>query len=618
MINFLLNWMRLSWLLFASIPIAFSQVPVHSNLVAKEVITINPDFSYHRVIEKRLRVFSQKGLDHAASVIFYDKLNEIQEFELEMTDALTGKSIKKAKLKDMGDAALTSFSTFFDDNRYKFLELSSATFPVDVDIRIHTLSKSNFFLPTWIPVPNYNQKVEKTFFEVRFPDSLGVNHKQVNLPMEGPMVVHQEGLKSLQWTLADLPVQAPDFEDEKDFKVILSPVRFALESYQGQMSDWAGLARWQSELNKGRDELPEEFKTKLRDMVSEATTDFEKIQILYHYLQKNFRYVSIQLGIGGWQTMKAEDVLKYSYGDCKGLTNLMKAMLEAVGIESQYTLVFAGVDAKDIQVDFPSNQFNHVILRVPTQTSPIWLECTSNALPAGFLGDFTKDRHVLVTTEEGGFLTKTPSYTTPEWNKITTRSTMEIDAIGDAKVASTISHSGNFAEGLLYLKNLKDEREQKEYFSTSFSVSGLVINQLKLDVSPMDSLLTAEATLDGYLQRFVQQTSKRFIIKSLMGKITPSKLDHQMLIQEDEVDIKLPGNLLSDGPLPQVQLDEEHLKGSLTVTLEGDRLLLKRALQIKIPSDWSKTQKIEFVKKVNSAFDRSIFLSKPSTTASSN
>ena len=471
-----------------------------------------------------------------------------------MNNVLSGKSLKKAKLKDMGDAALFSSSSFFDDNRYKYIELTAANFPVDVTVRILTFSKSNFFLPTWIPIPNYNQKVEKSVFQIRYPKDMEVRYKEINLPGE-PLVVYQEGLKILELTLEDLPVQA---------------------------------------------------------------SDNEKIEILYQYLQKNFRYVSIQLGIGGWQTMKAEDVLKYSYGDCEGLTNLMRSMLEVVGISSYYTLVNAGADAKDIEVDFPSNQFNHVILYVPIERDPIWLECTSNALPAGFLGDFTKARHVLVTTPEGGFLTKTPSYSSEDWNKITTKSRMKIDSRGDAKVESQITQPGNFAESLLNVKNLSDEREQKEFFSTGFSVSGLIISQLKMDVNPKDSLLTASVSLEGFLQRYVQQTSKRFILKSFMGKISPSKLDHNYLYQQDELVIQLPEALWADGPLPKVDLEEEHLKGSLSATLEGDRLFLTRELEIHIPNDWSQTQKTEFVRKINAAFDRSIFLSKPSPAVSSN
>jgi hypothetical protein len=605
------------WYSLGSIFIPAAEPAVYSNLVVNETLTIHSDFSYHRVIEKKLRLHSKDGLKHATTAIFYDKIIEIEEFELEMTDAITGKSLKKAKLKDMGDAALNSSSSFFDDNRYKFLELNATNFPVDVTVRIHTFSKSNFFLPTWVPVPNYHQKVEKTVFQVRYPKELGVKYKGINLPNE-PILSQQEGLEIMEWKLENLPVQTPDLEEEKDYKLILAPLKFALERYRGEMNDWEGLAKWQYQLNKGRDELPEAFQTKLKEMVIGTTDDYQKIKILYEYLQKNFRYVSIQLGIGGWQTMKATDVLTHSYGDCKGLTNLMKAMLQAVGIPSHYTLVYAGVEAKDIQVDFPSNQFNHVILYVPTGKSPIWLECTSNSLPAGFLGDFTKNRHVLVTMPEGGFLTKTPTYSSGEWNTITTKTTAALDKNGDAKIGSQITETGNFAETLLLLKDQKDEREQKEFLSNSFSVPGLIINELTLDVNDQDSILLAAVSLDGYVQRFVQQTSKRIIIKPFMGKITLSTLANQYLHQLDEVAITLPEALSAEGTLPKVEIDEENLKGSFTAELEGDRLYLKRELFLTIPKEWTKTQKTEFLKKVNGSFDKSIFLSKTAPSIISN
>ena len=96
-------------------------------------------------------------------------------------------------------------------------------------------------------------------------------------------------------------------------------------------------------LYEGRDILTPEVKSEIRALTANATSDTEKVHIVYDYLQKNTRYVSVQLGIGGWQPFDAEYVYENKYGDCKALTWFMKSMLETIGIKSYPALVSAGV-----------------------------------------------------------------------------------------------------------------------------------------------------------------------------------------------------------------------------------------------------------------------------------
>ena len=74
------------------------------------------------------------------------------------------------------------------------------------------------------------------------------------------------------------------------------------------MTSWENFGSFISDLNKGRDELPVEMKQTVANLIKGIDTKEEKVAILYQYLQKNTRYVSVQLGIGGWQTFDAKYV----------------------------------------------------------------------------------------------------------------------------------------------------------------------------------------------------------------------------------------------------------------------------------------------------------------------
>ena len=83
-------------------------------------------------------------------------------------------------------------------------------------------------------------------------------------------------------------------------------------------------------------------------------------------MQREIRYVGIEVGIGGLQPIRRPMSFKYRYGDCKDKATLLISMLNAVGVRATWVLV----DTHRGFVDpaLPSRDGNHMIaaIEIPT------------------------------------------------------------------------------------------------------------------------------------------------------------------------------------------------------------------------------------------------------------
>ncbi len=186
---------------------------------------------------------------------------------------------------------------------------------------------------------------------------------------------------------------------------------FNLEGVDGSAKNWKEYGKWFSEnILLGTTNLSDEAKTKIKALVGSETDPIKKAKIVYKFVQEKSRYVSVQVGIGGFKPMLANDVDRLGYGDCKALSNYTRALLEVVGVPSYYTELYGDQDVKNIEADFFSIQGNHVILCVPNSSESIFLECTSQDDPFGFQANFTDDRDVVVMKPDGGEIVHTKKY----------------------------------------------------------------------------------------------------------------------------------------------------------------------------------------------------------------
>ena len=422
-------------------------------------ITAIDRFTY--TVHKVETILSEKGKDELDFVQYTNKYISLENAEIKVFD-VWGKQVTKFSKKDMTTVA--NGEGLIEDGYVTYLRIPAPAYPITVEYNYQLKFKGTVNYPSF-NIMSSGEAVVKSTFTARVLKELDLRYKEKNVQLK-PDITEDTKYKQYQWNVTDMkPLEYEEGTAKYESRypsIQLAPNRFSYYNNEGDLTSWKKFGAWIGNLYNGLDELPQERKDFFMNMVKGASTDEDKARIIYEYLQKNFRYVSIQLGIGGLKPFSADFTDKKKYGDCKGLSNYMKAALKAVGIKSCLAIINAEYNSEPVDPDFPENGFNHVILCIPQGKDSIWLECTSNKTDFGYLGSFTENRNALLITNDGGVLVPTPVSQAKE-NLLTANTLAEISADGSGTSVTTFTTSGAYKMDLE--TNLIDEKkdDQKEF-----------------------------------------------------------------------------------------------------------------------------------------------------------
>lgn len=423
-----------------------------------EVKAINKaTYKVHRVVT----VFDEKGRDELLFRSYTDQFSSLESFAIQIFDS-RGASIKKYKRSDL--AVQIAGEGLVPDGKVYYLDIPVQTYPVTISIDYEERSNGLLNYQDYLlQIPE--QSVENSLFTAIVPVELDLRFKGKNTNLT-PQLGNDGKVKTYTWSVKSLPA----LEEEEGAvavrsrypRILLSPNKFELDGYPGDMTSWNSFGKWIISLMKNTSNLTEERKQFFRNLVKDAPDDHEKAKIIYSYLQANCRYVSIQLGIGGYKPFEADFVDKKKYGDCKALSNYTHACLSAVGIKSHYALINAKYNEEPVDPNFPDNGFNHIILCIPFQKDTAWLECTSNTTEFGVLGNFTENRNALLITDDGGTLVATPRSKASD-NVFTSNTTINLAADGSGLLNIAVHGTGEFKQEMIYYIANQKKDDQKNY-----------------------------------------------------------------------------------------------------------------------------------------------------------
>ena len=567
-----------------------------------------------------ITILNENGDEHASLEVYYDKLTSINYISGTLYNA-AGVQIKKIKTKDLNDYSAVSDNSLAEDGRVKTFDFNYKVYPYTVEYEIEVLKNNSFMFPGWIPQEGESLSVEQSDYTVVFPEGYQLRYKSLNFSGE-PKKSLDKGKQNLSWTVSNLPAIKLPFAiaswADLATVVYIAPNNFEIGGYKGNMESWKSYGDFLNQLNKDKDVLPANIATEVKNLTAGVSDEKERIKILYNYLQKNTRYISVQLGIGGWQPFDASYVAKNGYGDCKALTNYMHSLLKAANIPSYYTVIYAGSSgyAKNrFMQDLPSSQFNHVVLLVPTGKDSMWLECTSQQAPAGYMGEFTGNRKAVSITEAGGVVVSTPSYGVNE-NQQLRIITAKLTEEGTLQMKVDTRYECFQQESLSYLINALSEKKVKEYLEKNLSLSTYDINKFSYKETKSE-LPFIEENLDITVPNFATITGKRiFITPNILNRsstqITSDTLRKSDFVfdfpyrDKDEISIELPEGYQIESKPKDRKLETPFGKYILTTKLEGNKIIYSRLMEQFSGRFAPKMQKeiVEFFKEVYSA-DRS-------------
>lgn len=414
-------------------------------------------------------VMNEQALRSLDFSVFYDKLNKIKSLELKVYDG-KGVLVKTFKQKDFKDTSIADGFSIFTDDRKKTLNLDYYNYPFFTKFDYETEQKNTVSIPSFNPIKGSAEQVLNATYTLIFPQDYTITKWEQSLT--NFEIVAESNPGKIVYKAQNLV--APEYEELNiHYSNLIPSVRFAnntlaLDGVRGVVNSWDDFGVWyHKSFLEYLDELPKETVSKMKSLTQNAKTNIEKAKIIFDYVQNNTRYISVQVGVGGWQPFPAKEVDKLGYGDCKALTNYTKALLNCVGVEAYYTVIYASNSITDIDENIISLQGNHVILTLPTKEGMIFLESTSQKIPFGYLGTSTDNRQALMIRPDGAEFVKTHSNKELE-NNLTATFKVDLSNLNRTQTKVTFNNRGSFYNAIFGI-NPENQLEVERYLKNVFS-----------------------------------------------------------------------------------------------------------------------------------------------------
>jgi hypothetical protein len=384
---------------------------------------------------------------------------------------------------------------------------------------------------------------------------------------------------------------------------------------------WKSVGQWYTPLFRDRVAASPDITARTEQLIAGKTDFYDKVEALGKFVQKDIRYVAIEIGIGGYQPHAAADVFRNRYGDCKDKSALLTSMLSVAGIHATALIVDTergvvnpaapstvgnhAVTAIEIPAGYTSDRL-HSVVTSATGRRYLIFDPTWEKIPFGQLEHELQGGYGILMEGNESQLIQLPIMD-PQLNTIRRTAVFQLQPDGSLKGSVTEKRFGDVAERRRDLFTSGDARQQREMIDgqlkldlASFSATDVKIENI--DALNLDLTLSYALTADGY----AQATGPLLMVRPrVLGRFNiatnrePRRVPidlTQTMQAVDDYSIELPAGYTVDELPSPIKLDLGFASYQSSSAMEGNILHYNRTYTVRqvtlAPEKYADLQKL--------------------------
>ncbi|WP_420574077.1 DUF3857 domain-containing transglutaminase family protein [Kordia sp.] len=483
-------------------------------------------FNIVKSIHEKAEYLTANKLYFANETLRFDSFTQLKDIEATTYLPATGKTLEVDYIETKHEF---DDGIFYSDQQTKNFTFPAVTKGAITDLKYKEVISEPHFLGlfrfgTYAPT-------KKAVLRIEFPKNVEIGYREFHTENITVNFNKEETKNSTIYTWTTENVAKFSGEENSEAALYHLPhIILHIKNYTERgktipiLNNVDDLYSWYASLAKQVDEKDLQKVYKIaEDIAKKYTTDREKAEAIYNWVQENITYVAFEDGLGGFIPRGAASVCNNRYGDCKDMANLLYVMLNHVGIPSYRTWIGTR-DRPYLYDEVPTPMVdNHMITATVIDKDTIFIDGTDSYVNFGMPSSFTQTKEALIGISPEKFILK----------KVPEQASNKSKAIVNTKITFNDGNINASEERVLtgyekvdfvtdYLYKKKDNTEE-EFLNTTLALGNNKSKYQNIKVSPLESkyktlTLSFDLLIESYAKTIGSKTILNLNIDRALSK----------------------------------------------------------------------------------------------------